>query len=311
MFRWADASSSFVVLIATQLQDEGVVDIDVDVSRYTNYRCPAYYLVCADGGPPDECDEDERYEWLIPAGYAYNTLRRLLVHRSGCQSYDNGAVDPVPPAAERNDPAVNTGMKWALDTWWREPLVAIPGVSFSYSSFGYNVAAVALEEAMNTTFSALVKERIIDKLLMTSLQPDYEWVDIPGRAVGYNASGAPTGSDDVSYMLGGGGWIGTALDFGRYCRGLMGTELLTETQKTQVLWHPSQDNYGLGFQLTLDPNTSKVIEAAHDGDLEKAKTALKYYIQDGLCVAVMTNSEQADIWRLEEAVAGAAKAAAH
>ena len=59
-----------------------------------------------------------------------------------------------------NNRAVNTGMEWAVTRYLApNPLVAPPGWGYSYSSFGFNLAAVVLEKATGETFVNIEAER--------------------------------------------------------------------------------------------------------------------------------------------------------
>jgi hypothetical protein len=60
---------------------------------------------------------------------------------------------------------------------------------------------------------------------LPSLQPDFEWKHIAHRAHGYSSDGVDVGSSDVSWKLGGGGWISTIDDFMRYGSALMGEQV--------------------------------------------------------------------------------------
>lgn len=104
----------------------------------------------------------------------------------------------------------------ALQYFINNPLVAIPGTVYAYSSFGINLAAVVLEHATGKSFAALVNERIARPLGMCSLQPDYEWVYNPNRAAGFDTAGNNVGSSDVSWRLASGGFMSTYDDFLRY-----------------------------------------------------------------------------------------------
>ena len=110
-------------------------------------------------------------------------------------------------------------MAWALERYLAPlALVAPPGAVYSYSTFGFNLAAQVLEEAAEggESFASLVRRLVAEPACLGTLQPDYEWLKLPHRAAGYTADGSGTGSDDVSWKLGGGGWVSSLQDFVRF-----------------------------------------------------------------------------------------------
>eukprot|EP00004_Rigifila_ramosa_P018294 TRINITY_DN452_c0_g1_i1.p1 TRINITY_DN452_c0_g1~~TRINITY_DN452_c0_g1_i1.p1 ORF type:complete len:202 (+),score=46.94 TRINITY_DN452_c0_g1_i1:635-1240(+) len=181
-------------------------------------------------------------------------------------------------------------MEWALPYFWANPFINIPGTERSYSTFAYNLAGVVLEKATGEPFKALVEQLITKPAGISSLlQPDYEWVDIPHRAVGYNVRGEDVGSDDVSWKLAGGGYISTVQQMMQYCRAMMGTEVASEELKYGVLWQPNEDKQGLGW--FLDYRGDILHAVYHSGSQQKTATKLMLYLEDGVCVTVMSNSE--------------------
>ena len=118
------------------------------------------------------------------------SIRKLLAHRTGIRHYTNGVGGSiVPPTHETNNPQINTGMQWALPLWIDQPLGKKPE-TYSYTSFGYNLAGVVIKEAANAkveeqSFWQRVKSQLNDNLGLTTLQPDYNWINLSNRALGF------------------------------------------------------------------------------------------------------------------------------
>jgi CubicO group peptidase (beta-lactamase class C family) len=294
-FRWASVSKGLAGLAAAQAAHRGELDLDLSVEgTVVGYQVPDLYL-------PAGCGSESCAVPIDPSAQ-HISLRNLLTHTAGIQHYTNGTVWPLPPYDDVMDPEVNTGMAWALDIWKDAPLMAVPETENSYSTFGYNLAGVAIEQSLGLSFADIVQERIAEPAAMTTLRPDREWEDIPNRAVGYVENGDNIVRQelfsDVSWKLAGGGFTSSVEDFTRYCAGLNTGLLLDEEVRDAELWRvqfPEFNDYGLGFFL-LEGDYGR--RAGHTGGQEKTVTALAAWPDDGLCITVMTNSEWADPFEL-------------
>lgn len=299
MFRWASLSKTVTGAAAVIAASDGDLDLDLNISTYVaDYSVPRFYLPgdCRSTSCQEELTGDERFI----------STRMLLHHIAGVMHYSNGLGSPNPNPIATNTPVSNTGIAWALSTWIDKPLVAKPSTAYSYSTFGFNLAGVVVERAVERPFWSFVRDRIAEPLEMTTFQPDYEWVDIPNRAVGYRPSGtgwANVGSSDVSWKLPGGGFISTAEDLTKWCAGLLGDRVLSDEMKTQA-WTPRSpaNAYGLGFGVGSS-NGRRLI--SHTGSQQKAKTAVRIYPDDDVCFVVMSNSDNASPSSVSRAVEAA------
>ena len=236
------------------------------------------------------------------------TLRRVLSHTAGMAHYSNGDGSPSPPQKLCDDPKYNTGPKWALSWLFDKPLIAVPGATGSYSTHGINFAGVALAEAVTSTFEALAKERVFTPAKMSSAQPDKEWLKLPHRAVGYwkNDAGKVLlhGSNDVSWKLPGGGFVSTIADLDRFCGGLIGDALLSTEQK-EAAWTKAKlsagskkgKEVGNGLAFSIGSRKGKG-HVGHSGSQQKARTILRLFTGEGLCLGIMTNIAWADPGKL-------------
>ncbi len=302
MFRWASLSKGLTGVIGVLAQADGDIDLDAPArDSFTAYPEPDRYL-------PQDCTSVS-CSLEIPPDQRTVTTRQLLAHIGGAPHYGNGTTYPVPSADDVNDPDVNTGMEWALDLWTDEPLIAIPGTRYSYSTFGHNLAGVTLEHATGESFASLVDERVATPLGMHTLQPDYDWVDIEHRATGYvgdaSSSVEQPIAPDVSWKLAGGGFISTVEDLTRYCVGLNEGLIVPTDSRDAELWRvpdPDLGDYALGFGVNQTVNGLKI---SHTGAQEKTRTAIAMWPEEGLCIAVMTNSEWAGPMGILNRVEGA------
>lgn len=270
MFRWASISKPVTAVAAMQLVERGELDLHADVRDYVT-EFP-------DKGTPI-------------------TTEQLLSHLSGIVHYSNGPV--IRLAREYDSPKPYESVILALDRFSPSPLVSEPGERYNYSTHAYILASAVVERAGEGTFWEQVQERICEPLGLETLQPDYQWIDIPNRAVGYRKIGEHvfrTTNTDVSWKLGGGGFISSVHDLARFAAALMNHELVGEATSLDM-WTERRDregesrNYGLGLNVSR-PNGN--LRVAHNGSQEKARTRMVFYPELRHGVVVMSNTEHAN-----------------
>ncbi len=278
MFRWASVSKPVTAIAALQLAEQGRLDLDADVRRYV----PEF---------PDK-------------GVAITT-RELLSHQGGIVHYDNGPVVATEKKYAEAHPYAD--VVTALDTFKDSPLVNRPREKYSYTSHGFMLVAAVVQRAGNQAFAQQVKERIIDPLHLKTMQPDYQWIAIPDRATGYlkkDGEVLRSTDTDVSWKLGGGGYISDIEDFAGFAKGLIDGRLVS-AQTQAMMWTPqtladgTKTDYGLGFQLDDDHGRLRV---AHGGSQEKTRTWLAVWPQEKRGVVIMTNSEWVDPKKYVQAI---------
>lgn len=121
----------------------------------------------------------EHLPWQLPPDI---TLRHLASHTSG---WPRLPADFRPVASD--DPFAGIDEADLRAAVERTPVVAPPGESWSTSVLGMAVLGTALAAAAETSWQALIEERIARPLRMTSLQ-----VDGPHLSAGHDADGGPT-----------------------------------------------------------------------------------------------------------------------
>jgi len=270
MFRWASISKPLTALAAMQLVERGQLDLDADVRKYV----------------PEFTDKGVRI-----------TARQLLCHQSGIVHYKNGPVVRTERQYDVLHPYQDVVL--ALDTFKDSPLIDSPGKAFSYTTHGFILLSAVVQRAGKQPFAEQVAQRIAQPLGMTSLQPDYQWKDIAHRAVGYRPFGTfvlRSTDTDVSWKLGGGGFISTIDDLARLAAGLIERKLVSESTET-MMWTPQstsdgeKTNVGLGFFVESQEGLLKI---SHSGSQEKTKTRLVIYPRQRHGVVIISNSENAD-----------------
>jgi serine beta-lactamase-like protein LACTB len=278
-FRWASISKSVTAVAALQLSEKGLLDLDADVRTYV----------------PEFPDKGVKI-----------TARDLLRHQGGIVHYANGPV--VRTDRRYADPHPFADVITALDMFKDSPLVNKPSTRFAYSTHGYILLSAVVERAGKQRFAEQVRARIAEPLGMADFRPDFQWVDIPHRAIGYSRQDGVIGrrpddrDEDVSWKLGGGGFTSPATDLADFGVGLLQRKLVSEKTE-RLMWtvnKPADPQgakpYGLGFFVLDRPGGVKLV--GHDGSQAKAKTGLLLDPGDKKGIVVMTGSEWVDVMKL-------------
>jgi CubicO group peptidase (beta-lactamase class C family) len=243
--------------------------------------------------------------------------------------YTNGSV--VVTLHPYKQPNPFESVLLALDTFKESPLVNLPGQKYSYTTHGFILLSAAVERAGKEKFAHQVRNRIAKPLRMETLQPDYQWVEIPNRTIGYRKRQEKivvSSNTDVSWKLAGGGYISNIDDLTKLGEGLLNGKLV-EPATLKLMWTPrktstgEQTSYGLGFrqwnyfdgklQRTLTKSGEFALKdkltlrlMGHSGSQQKTKTLLVLEPSKNFGMALMANSEQTKIYEAAEAILKAA-----
>jgi serine beta-lactamase-like protein LACTB, mitochondrial len=271
MFRWASISKPVTAVAALQLVEKRRLELH-DTAR---------------SHVPEFPEKPQRI-----------LVRQLLGHQGGIVHYSNGPV--VRTRATYRSPHPFESVILALDSFKESPLVAVPGQRFSYTTHGYILLSAIVERAGDAPFWRQVERRIARPAGMKSFRPDYQWRQISGRATGYRkrlGTVVESVDSDVSWKLGGGGFISTVEDLARFAIALIDGRLLNE-QSRRMMWRRQKTSdgketrYGLGFFLSGE---GEALRVAHSGAQEKTRTQLLMVPARGLAVALMSNCEYAKL----------------
>lgn len=278
LIRWASVSKTLTAVVAAQLVEEKKLDLNADVRTLV----------------PEFPDKGVKI-----------TVRDVLCHQSGIVHYANGPVIKTEQTYSNEHPFED--VVTALDTFKDSPLVCQPGEKYSYSTHAYILLSAITQRAEQKKFADQVNDRISQPLKLTTLQPDYQWKQIPHRATGYvlKFGRIQRSTDtDVSWKLGGGGFLSSINDMAGYAEGLLGREILSQPSK-KTFWKPQTTldgqvtEMGLGFSVDGDGQQFRV---SHNGSQEKSKTRLVMYPNSRSAVVVMSNCEHADPGKISTAV---------
>ncbi|MEM7040225.1 MAG: serine hydrolase domain-containing protein, partial [Bacteroidota bacterium] len=188
-FRWASISKPVTALAAMQLVEQGRLDLQQPAMNYF----PAF---------PEKKKGNP-------------TVRQVMCHQAGINSYCLDANNK--PVCRWNLDHYKGQLgkaPWDADlsteTFRDFPLIHPPGSKYRYTTFGYNLLGAIIGKVTERNFVDHIGENVFEPLGLNSVQPDYQSVDIPGRATGYKRKFGKIIEDvdsDVSWKVPGGGLI--------------------------------------------------------------------------------------------------------
>ncbi|WP_420385935.1 serine hydrolase domain-containing protein [Roseivirga sp.] len=234
MFRIGSVSKTLTAAGLAKLYEEGKIDLDAPIQQYV----PIW---------PDKGTKI--------------TLRMLAGHLAGIRHY--------------------RGLEFMSNTYYEDvidglaifiddPLINTPGTEYSYSSYGWNLISVAMENAAapeasflsDVSFLSYMQSEVFDALGMDHTEPDYANRDIANRVSFYqfqNDQVVQAPDVDNSYKWAGGGFIGTTEDLCKFGQAHMKAGYLK--QSTLDEWMASQQtsdgkntNYGMGWRTFERPS---------------------------------------------------------
>ena len=271
-YRWASISKPVTAVAALQLASEGTLDLERDVRTYV----------------PE-----------FPEKASVVTALDLLSHQAGIVHYQHR---PVPTPARYDDPNPFRSRILALDMFKDAPLVFEPGTDYSYSTHGYALLGAVVERAGKERYSKLVDQRIAKPLGMETFRPDFhQSEEIPHQTRGYariaDGRTLDTGDSNVAWKLAGGGFLSNVEDLAKFGVGLLGDDLLDEDWRLRMFTPRATSSgrasgYGLGMSsFTVDGQRT----TGHGGAQRKTRTHLRIVPDLGIGVAIMCNTEGADV----------------
>ncbi len=184
LMRIGSVSKPFVAVAVMQLAEAGRVSLDVDINRYLKSM-------------------QVQSDFTTPV-----TLAHLLTHTAG---FDD------PPYVSNTDPAsVRPLAQFLADSM--PPVTRMPGTSFTYSNYGYALAALVVEEVSGQPFDRYVLDQILRPLQMSDtgylLAPP-----VPGKiATGYKLVAGAQEPQPIDYDgdYPGGSIVSTAADMSHF-----------------------------------------------------------------------------------------------
>lgn len=267
VFNWASNTKPMTAVLAMQLVEKGLLDLDADVRKYV----PEF---------PDK-------------GVTI-TPRHLLCHQSGIPHYSNGKIIPTTRTYAVDHPFLDPVV--ALDRFKDSPLLFNPGEKKEYSSYAYLLLSAVIQRAGKEPFDKQVHERIAKPLRLKSLELDLDFKGQANWAAGYlrkkNHEIVPAPEEARYSIHGGGGYKSNIEDFARWAEALLDGKLVSK-ESEQQMWTPQKTahgkvtDWGLGFEI----GDQRGLKVSHNGSHPEVTTRMVLYPRAGEGVVVMCNCQ--------------------
>jgi D-alanyl-D-alanine carboxypeptidase len=215
-----------VATVVLQLVAEGRVELDAPIERYL----PG--LLRANGNDGREI-----------------TVRQLLQHTAGLPDFDSAIFEPGGYRAHRFDHHTPEEL---IRDGTAQPRLSAPGTEFHYSTTGYVVAGLLIEQVTGKPYAREISRRILEPLRLTgtSLPGDRPVIERP-RLRGYR-DGTDVTLLNPSLVWAGGEMISTVADLNTFFTALLGGRLLPAAELAEMTTTVPADlvpgsGYGLGL----------------------------------------------------------------
>jgi len=265
-FRVGSTAKSMTAVAIGQLYESGKLDLDKPIQIYL----PGF-----------------------PQKSGTITTRQLAGHLAGIRHYANEEefLSAVPYQS----------ITAALSIFADDPLLFAPGSKFSYSTYGYNLISAVLESAAGEDFLDYMERNVFEPSGMNSTVPDRVFPLISHRSRYYSIKdGELTNAPwvDNSNKWAGGGLLSTSEDLVRFGQAHL-SEILLKHQTIEMMWTSQKTSsnvetgYGIGWAIETDESNHKIIR--HGGGSVGGITDLRIYPDQGLVIAVISNTAPADV----------------
>lgn len=253
-------------------------------------------LLLAQQGKISLDDPLRKYLPELPDYRAQPTIRQVLSHLSGLREWRLIATFSGTPEGtyvlDNHDLLRIAAGQRALNF--------DPGTAWSYTNTGFNIATILIERALGNgkTFEEFTRAAIFEPLQMTHTRwrDDFRAV-VPNRALAYTfKEGEWIQDTPVENIIGAGGMLSTVGDWLLWNENFThakvgGPEIVKMQQTPAVLSSGKTTSYAAGLTIgTFD----SLREVSHGGATGGYRTWLGRYPDQGVSVAVMCNSAQAN-----------------
>ena len=227
-FRIGSVSKTLTASGLALLYEEGKVDLDASIDKYV----------------PSWPEKSHKI-----------TLRQLGGHLAGIRHYRGSEFLSAGKFETVTD---------GLAIFINDPLEHEPGTKYRYSSYGWNLISVAMENAAapaasflsSKSFLQYMQESVFEPLKMNNTVPDHADQDIENRTDFFSPSNGKVVEApyvDNSYKWAGGGFIGTTEDLCRFGQahmkaGYLKQATLDEWMTSQKTTDGNETNYGIGWR---------------------------------------------------------------
>ncbi|MFK2819747.1 serine hydrolase domain-containing protein [Flavobacteriaceae sp. LMIT009] len=183
-----------------------------------------------------------------------------------------------------------------LDIFKDSPLKFEPGSDYSYSTYGWNLLSVVVQNASGVDYNDYMQKTFFDPLQMTNTAVGLSDVDMPNRTQFYIKTNAgkivlgPKVSNE--FKVAGGGYVSTSEDLLKFGNEIMSPKILSKASVKELVTSLKTNDgeptdYGIGFGVVKTKNNTR--RYSHSGGGIGATTFLLMYPEEDIVIAIVTN----------------------
>jgi len=259
VYKIGSVSKQFIASGIMLLVKEGKIGLDDNVSKYLE-------------GTPDS--------------WKPITIRHLLTHTSGIVREAPG----FDPFKVQNDVDV-------IKTAYSLPLRFSPGEKWEYCNVGYFTLAEIIHKVTGQPWGDFLRDRLFAPLDMKATRTTTVTDLVANRASGYVwENGKFENAPNYFALRPSGAFLSTVTDLAKWEAALANHKILDQASLDQM-WTPVKLNngstytYGFGWELDSVAGHKQI---HHGGSLPGFRSQFARFVDDKLCVIVLTNGDNAD-----------------
>lgn len=217
-------------------------------------------------------------------------VKHLLSHTSGLKregpAYNNSIIQP--------DLVI-------IKSAYNLPLDFKTNEKYQYCNLGYFMLAEIIKQVSGKSWQDYIKEKIFLPAGMKNSDMTDFYPIIPHRASGYmHKNGVLVNADAMYAVRPSGGFLSTTTDMILWEKVLREKKIILKKENWEKLWEPfvktsaraeSKEYYGFGW-LINEYNGRKIV--AHGGANTGFRSYYMRFVNDGLSIIIMTNTDEAD-----------------
>jgi CubicO group peptidase (beta-lactamase class C family) len=191
-----------------------------------------------------------------------------------------------------------------LDIFKNDPLLFEPGTNFKYSTYGWNLLSIVVQNASGEDYNKYMKKAVFSPLKMHNTALDFSDKEMPNRTKFYvKRSGKINTAPKVSneFKAAGGGFIATTEDLILFGNEIINPKIISKKTIAEMVT-PMQTskgkntNYGIGIGIVKLKNNA--IRYEHSGGGMGATAFLLMYPEKEIVISILTNLSGVKIRKL-------------
>ena len=191
-----------------------------------------------------------------------------------------------------------------LDIFKNDALLFEPGTEYKYSTYGWNLLSVVLQNAAKEDYNDYMRKVIFEPLQMKNTSLDFSDKEMPNRTLFYvKENGEIKIGATVSneFKAAGGGFVATSEDLILFGNEMINPKTISKTAiaelvKPHVTSKGKKTNYGIGVGVRNVKNNT--LRYSHSGGGMGATAFIMMYPEKNMVVSILTNLSGVNIRKL-------------